>query len=138
MICPYPWRFGNHSGVSVNPGFGETDDKLFSILACLEPIRQTAKAVRITPAVACPGDFRSGTPVLAALVKRRIGDDQTVVVIKIGHIGQNYRHVTAQMPIIAPLCSSKREHPAANQHSNRGAAKDPLTAWSRRLWRQGY
>jgi hypothetical protein len=73
------------SGIGVDPGFGEVDDKPLGILAGLEAIAQAADGVAKTLAIAFPGNLCSRAPILGALIHRRVGDNQPVVVIQVGH-----------------------------------------------------
>jgi hypothetical protein len=74
--------------VSVNPRFGEIDDKSFGFLSRFESIRQPTDGVRLPLAVPFPRDFRSWAPEFRALVERRMGDDQSIFVIQVSHGSQ--------------------------------------------------
>ena len=76
--------------VRIDPRFGEIDGEFLSILAAFEAVRQAADGMRAPLAVSLPGNFRTGAPLLVALVERRECDDQPVVVIEIRHSWENY------------------------------------------------
>jgi hypothetical protein len=68
MISRYANRRTITLRVPVYPRFGEMDDKPLRIFTGLESIRQAADAMRVSLAVAFPGDFSSWSPRLCALV----------------------------------------------------------------------
>jgi hypothetical protein len=71
--------------VTVNPCFGEMDDKSFRILTSFESIRQTADGMRVPLAIDFPGYLSSRTPQLGALIQGCVGDDKMVFVIQVRH-----------------------------------------------------
>ena len=66
--------------VSVDPGGGELNGEFFRLLRGFETIAQPAYGMGVTPTFALPGNFRSGAPLLCALVERSVGDDQTILI----------------------------------------------------------
>ena len=92
--------------VGVDPGFGKIDDKLFRVLARLEAVGETIDAVRAALAVVRPSNFGSRGPLLVALVLRREGDDQTIVVVKVCHPARNYSQLVPLLPTIKASSST--------------------------------
>ena len=72
-------------GIAVNPAFSKVDNKPFCFLSGFESIRQRVNRVRVAFAIGLPSDFRACTPEFGALLKRRVGDDETIVVKQVCH-----------------------------------------------------
>ena len=72
-------------GIGVNPAFSKVDNKPFCFLSGFESIRQRVNRVRVAFAIGLPSDFRARTPEFGALLKRRVGDDETIVVKQVCH-----------------------------------------------------
>src|SRR4030095_2154349 len=71
--------------VGINPCFGEIDCKALCFLSSLESIRQAAKGMRLSFAIAFPSNLRSRAPELGALVYRRMRDNKSIIVIQVSH-----------------------------------------------------
>jgi len=71
--------------VTVDPCFGEMDDKSFRILTSFESIRQAADGMRMPLAIAFPGNLSARSPQLSALVQGCVGDNKPLFVIQVRH-----------------------------------------------------
>ncbi len=73
------------SRIRIDPRLGELDDKFFGVIAAFEAIGQPGDAVRKAMPGTLPGNFRAGAPLLVALIERREGDNQALIVIEVRH-----------------------------------------------------
>ena len=71
--------------IGVNPTLSKVDNKPFRFFGSFESIRQRVNRVRVALAIGLPSDFRACTPEFGALLKRRVGDDETIVVKQVCH-----------------------------------------------------
>jgi hypothetical protein len=71
--------------VCINPGLSKIYYEAFRILGSFETISQAVNCVRVTLAINFPSDFCARTPEFAALLKRRIGDNEPLIVKQICH-----------------------------------------------------
>ena len=73
--------------IRVNPSLGEMNYETFCIFSGFETVRQPVNCVRVPLAINLPSDFCARTPEFAALLQRRIRDNEPVVVKQVCHGG---------------------------------------------------